>query len=116
VTIVEPGGFRTDWAGSSMSFIEPGEAYRPVLNPMIEHIRGPEQLAAGDPAKAGQVITELADLAEPPLRLPLGSDAVMLIRATDETKIAEIDAWAETSRRTDADDAVQRDFSELARN
>lgn len=116
VTIVEPGGFRTDWAGSSMAFVEPSAAYGPVLNPMLEHIRGPEQLATGDPAKAGRVITELADLAEPPLRLPLGSDAVMLIRATDEAKIAEIDAWAETSRRTDADDAVQRDFGSLARN
>jgi hypothetical protein len=40
----------------------------------------------------------------------------MLIRTTDEAKIAEIDAWAETSRGTDADDAVQRDLSGLTRN
>ena len=56
---------------------------------------------------------QLPDLTEPPLRLPLGSDAVRLIRAADEAKIAEIDRWAELSRSTDADDAVARDLSRL---
>ena len=67
----------------------------------------------GDPAKAAQVILHVADLSDPPLRLPLGSDAVKLIRAADETKIAEIDRWADLSRSTDAEDAVAQDLSRL---
>jgi NAD(P)-dependent dehydrogenase (short-subunit alcohol dehydrogenase family) len=112
VTLVEPGGFRTDWAGSSMKIIEPGEAYQPTLGVLLSIFRSGLR-PAGDPAKAAQVILRVADMDEPPLRLPLGSDAVTMIRAADEAKLAEIAAWEEISRSTDADDAVQPDLSSL---
>ncbi|SIR10313.1 oxidoreductase [Micromonospora avicenniae] len=110
VTIIEPGGFRTDWAGSSMAAIEPGEDYRSTVGYMISHLKEGGPLN-GDPTKGANVIVQVARMPEPPLRLPLGSDAVQLIRAADEAKIAEIDRWRELSVSTDAEDAVHRDLS-----
>lgn len=104
VTIIEPGGFRTDWAGSSMSIVPPGSAYAPVFQPYMTLQTG-EARPNGDPAKAAAAVLTVADMDEPPLRLPLGSDATLLIRAADEAKIAELDKWRELSESTDADDA-----------
>ncbi|WP_203977550.1 SDR family NAD(P)-dependent oxidoreductase [Planotetraspora silvatica] len=112
VTLIEPGGFRTDWAGSSMTVIEPGDAYQQTLGVLLGIFRSGMQ-AAGDPAKAAQVILQVADMDEPPLRLPLGTDAVTLIRQGDEAKLAEIAAWETLSVSTDADDAVHPDLSRL---
>lgn len=111
VTILEPGGFRTDWAGSSMNVVPPGEDYQSTVGWMINSVK--EAVFPGDPARAAQVILQVADLPDPPLRLPLGSDAVRLIRAADEAKIAEIDRWAVLSRSTDAEDAVAQDLSRI---
>jgi NAD(P)-dependent dehydrogenase (short-subunit alcohol dehydrogenase family) len=111
VTILEPGGFRTDWNGSSMDVVPAGEDYRSTVGYMTDFVKG--AVFPGDPAKAAQVILQVAALPDPPLRLPLGSDAVELIRAADEAKIAEIDRWAELSRSTDADDAVAQDLSRI---
>lgn len=112
VTLVEPGGFRTDWAGSSMHIYEPGEAYQDSLGRLLSFWRN-GIVPQGDPAKAAAVILRLADMDEPPLRLPLGSDAVSMIRQADEEKLAEITRWESVSLSTDADDAVRPDLSGL---
>jgi NAD(P)-dependent dehydrogenase (short-subunit alcohol dehydrogenase family) len=39
VTLIEPGGFRTDWGGSSMKVVEPGEDYKETVGNMLTHIR-----------------------------------------------------------------------------
>ena len=109
VTIVEPGGFRTDWAGSSMHTYPAHEDYAESVGAMMALIHGNGHNPVGDPAKAARVIVEVAGMKEPPLRLPLGSDASALIRAGDEARIAEIDRWRELSLSTDADDAVPFD-------
>ncbi len=116
VTIVEPGGFRTDWSGSSMAIVEPSAPYEPTVGMLRDLLRKGNMVSVGDPAKAASVILEVADLDEPPLRLPLGSDAVQLIRAADQAKIAQIDAWQHLSLKTDADDATPFDFSALTTN
>ena len=112
LTIIEPGGFRTDWAGSSMRHFQWGPDYEPSVGMMAKLARGHEPV--GDPAKAAQAIIEVADADEPPLRLPLGNDAVDLIRAGDHAKLAEIDRWEELSRSTDHDDAVPYDLNAIA--
>ncbi|MEV6851214.1 SDR family NAD(P)-dependent oxidoreductase [Actinoplanes sp. NPDC051411] len=101
VTLVEPGEFRTDWAGSSMAVHEPTPPYRPAVGRLLAILHGGVS-PWGDPAKAAQVILRLADMASPPLRLPLGSDAVLTIRAADEEKLAEIARWERLSVSTDA--------------
>jgi NAD(P)-dependent dehydrogenase (short-subunit alcohol dehydrogenase family) len=104
VTLIEPGGFRTDWAGSSMTVHEIRDAYRPTVGPRVEALeRGLPML--GDPTKAAQAILTIADVPEPPLRLLLGTDAYELARAGDLAKIASDEEWKELTLSTDADDA-----------
>ncbi len=115
VTILEPSGFRTDWAGSSMQHVEPGEAYKDTVGAMTSHFRD-NYVPVGDPAKAAQVMIAVTEMAEPPLRLPLGSDAVSYIRAADERKLQQLAEWEELSASTDADDAVYADLSGIVNN
>lgn len=51
VTIIEPGGFRTDWAGSSMSHVEAGEDYQGTVGKLQAYIREKTGTEPGDPAK-----------------------------------------------------------------
>ncbi|MEV6094969.1 oxidoreductase [Nocardia sp. NPDC051981] len=102
VTIIEPGGFRTDWAGTSMRTahaLDPD--YEPTVGAMIRRLRDNHGREDGDPDRAAEVIIELVGLADPPLRLLLGSYA--LERAADilERQSASDQKWAYLSKRTD---------------
>src|SRR6185437_3986400 len=76
VTVLEPGGMRTDWAGSSMRVPPVSEPYQPTVGAMarLHHDLGSAN-ALGDPAKVARVVLDVAAMAEPPLRLILGSEA-----------------------------------------
>jgi NAD(P)-dependent dehydrogenase (short-subunit alcohol dehydrogenase family) len=104
VTIVEPGGFRTDWAGSSMTVHPFNHAYRPTVGVMSEYRDAATPL--GDPVKGAQAILKIASVPEPPLRLLLGSDAFAVARAADEAKIANDEAWKELTLSTDHDEGT----------
>jgi NAD(P)-dependent dehydrogenase (short-subunit alcohol dehydrogenase family) len=101
VTIVEPGGFRTDWGGSSMTVHPIREAYRTTIARMAEYRESATPL--GDPEKAAHAILKIAGVPEPPLRLLLGSDAYASARAADEAKIAADEQWKELTLSTDYD-------------
>ncbi|WP_206916818.1 SDR family NAD(P)-dependent oxidoreductase [Alicyclobacillus suci] len=116
VTLIEPGGFRTDWAGSSMKIIEPGEPYQETVGILLSIFNDAAKAGKrpiGDPKKAANVILQVADMEEPPIWLPLGSDAVTMIRQADELKLAELNKWEALSLSTDADDAIHPDLSKL---
>lgn len=100
VTIVEPGGFRTDWAGSSMTMHEVREAYRPTVGAMAEYRA--RAVALGDPAKGAQAILRIANEEHPPLRILLGSDAYRVAREADEARIASDEAWKALTFSTDS--------------
>ena len=102
-TIVEPGGFRTDWAGSSMTIAELREEYKPTVGALAEYIRARTGKENGDPAKAVQVILQIAGLSEPPRRLLLGSDAVRRAAAVTAERTAEDEKWKQLSLSTDFD-------------
>jgi NAD(P)-dependent dehydrogenase (short-subunit alcohol dehydrogenase family) len=99
VTIVEPGGFSTDWSGDSMTIHDISEAYQPSVGAFSEHRK--TATAAGDPVKAAQAILTIAEVDEPPLRLLLGSDAFAVAREADEAKIANDEKWKELTLSTD---------------
>jgi NAD(P)-dependent dehydrogenase (short-subunit alcohol dehydrogenase family) len=101
VTIVEPGGFRTDWAGSSMTIGDIRPEYEPTVGALAQHVRGHDGKQQGDPVKAAAVLLHIAGLAEPPLRLLLGSDAVHIAEATDLARMAADRRWRELSLSTD---------------
>jgi NAD(P)-dependent dehydrogenase (short-subunit alcohol dehydrogenase family) len=100
VTIIEPGGFATDWAGASMTVHAIRDAYEPTVGLMNRYREG--AVALGDPVKGAQAILKIASLPEPPLRLLLGSDAFAVARAADEERIASDDAWKELTLSTDS--------------
>ena len=105
VTLVEPGGFRTDWGGPSMTVFEPAanSEYTAVLAPMFAARQSYVGNESGDPAKAAQAILTIANDPLPPLRLLLGSDAVYLAEQ-QLAKIAAEDAkWRTLSLSTDFD-------------
>jgi NAD(P)-dependent dehydrogenase (short-subunit alcohol dehydrogenase family) len=106
VVILEPGGFRTDWAGSSMQVATLREEYQPSVGALATYIRANTGKERGDPAKAAQVILKVVDLPEPPLRLLLGSDAVHLAEQITTGRAAEDEKWKHLSLSTDFEDAT----------
>jgi NAD(P)-dependent dehydrogenase (short-subunit alcohol dehydrogenase family) len=100
VTIIEPGGFATDWAGSSMTVHAIRDAYEPTVGLMNRYREG--AVALGDPVKGAQAILKVASVPEPPLRLLLGSDAYKVAREADEARIALDEAWKELTLSTDS--------------
>ena len=101
VTIVEPGAFRTDWGGSSMRILPVSEDYEPTVGEMNRYRRAVDGRQPGDPARAAAIITEIARLDQPPLRLLLGSDALHSAEESARTRAAEAAEWAPVSRSTD---------------
>jgi NAD(P)-dependent dehydrogenase (short-subunit alcohol dehydrogenase family) len=112
VTIVEPGGFRTDWAGSSMRIDQIREEYQATVGSFAQAFRKNADAARGDPAKVAQAVLRIASEKEPPLRLLLGSDAVFLAGVVASTRMAEDAKWKALSVSTDFDGLV--DFAETA--
>lgn len=102
VLIVEPGAFRTHFYDSSLKGADM------TIGDYAETAwkRSPQNAVnqgnqPGDPDKAGDVLIDVLESENPPQRLLLGSDAVRAVRSTLEARIRELDAWAETSARTD---------------
>jgi NAD(P)-dependent dehydrogenase (short-subunit alcohol dehydrogenase family) len=106
VVIVEPGGFRTDWGGSSMRLPAVGADYEQTVGKVNEYRRSVDGAQPGDPERAARIIAGLVDLEEPPLRLLLGSDAVRLAEQASRSRAAEAERWADVSRSTDYDDTT----------
>src|ERR1700682_284734 len=75
VTIVEPGGFRTDFAGSSTELRDGRPEYDSTVGATVRFQRDYDGKQRGDPSKAAVALLHIASLSEPPLRLLLGSDA-----------------------------------------
>jgi NAD(P)-dependent dehydrogenase (short-subunit alcohol dehydrogenase family) len=114
VTVLEPGGMATDWAGSSMHVPPVSEPYQATVGAMAAlHHNGDSPPVLGDPAKVAQVVLAVATMDEPPLRLILGSEAYAYATAA-ATARAESDAkWHHLTVSTDRDDATAADRDPL---
>jgi len=97
VTILEPGGMRTDWAGSSMTVPEPSAPYRPTIGAFAQLVRAASGREATDPKRVAQVVRQLAGRDDAPLRLLLGADAAPIARQSAEELAAADEAWREVS-------------------
>jgi NAD(P)-dependent dehydrogenase (short-subunit alcohol dehydrogenase family) len=104
VTIVEPGAFRTDWAGSSMAIAPVGPDYEATVGAINYRRAGFDRSAPGDPARAARAIIEVVGIDDPPRRLLLGSDALTFAIAKSHEQVAEAERWADLSRSTDFPD------------
>jgi NAD(P)-dependent dehydrogenase (short-subunit alcohol dehydrogenase family) len=101
VTIVEPGGFRTDFAGVSTRITDGNPDYAETVGKTAAMQRAYDGKQPGDPVKAAAVIIAVSKAAEPPLRLVLGSDAYARAERTDAARLAELRALRATSESTD---------------
>jgi hypothetical protein len=101
VTIVEPGGFRTDFAGSSTELSEGHPAYDSTVGATARFQRNYNGKQPGDPKKAAQAIIQLTQERNPPLRLLLGSDAYAAVEKNDLARLEEARIWKELSVSTD---------------
>lgn len=102
VIIVEPSGFRTDWAGRSANeAAETIDDYKETAGAFREMIRGYSGRQPGDPVRAARAIVAAVEAENPPLNLLLGKAALKNARLKLEALQKEFDAWAETSEGTD---------------
>ncbi|MEO3745224.1 oxidoreductase [Plantactinospora sp. B5E13] len=100
VLVVEPGAFRTSFSGAGLVESVPMPAYRATVGPTRAMIKGIDGTQPGDPAKAAAAIRAALAAENPPLRLPLGDDAVDGILDHLAAVSAEVRAWESTSRAT----------------
>jgi NAD(P)-dependent dehydrogenase (short-subunit alcohol dehydrogenase family) len=102
VTAIEPGGFRTDWAGRSMVRAARSIAdYDALIEPIRKRRMELSGWQVGDPAKAAQAMLKVALSDNPPAHLLLGSDAVRLVEEKMKSLQADFDAWKGVSLSTD---------------
>jgi len=101
VTIVEPGGFRTDFAGSSTELHKGRKEYDGTVGAAVRFQRNYDGKQPGDPVKAAAAVIQIAALADPPLRLLLGSDAYAAAEKHTLQIIASDRQWKDLSVSTD---------------
>lgn len=101
VTLVEPGPFRTDFAGRSMAFADPIADYADTpAGALRRRFREQDGVQPGDPARAAAAIAATVRADTAPLRLPLGNEAVTRIRAKLRAQLADLDTCEELSLST----------------
>jgi NAD(P)-dependent dehydrogenase (short-subunit alcohol dehydrogenase family) len=106
VTIVEPGPFRTDWAGRSLKtprvaiadYAQSAGARRAA----VQSYSGTQQ---GDPVRAAEAIIQAVEAAEPPLHLLLGRPAYDMTAAKFKEFAKEMEKWRDVSLGADFPDA-----------
>jgi NAD(P)-dependent dehydrogenase (short-subunit alcohol dehydrogenase family) len=96
VTIVEPGGFATDWAGSSARHAEPMPEYAFVREAAARRRGGH---SPGDPAAAAQALLEIVDADQPPLRVLFGAQAPQLVEGIYARRLQTWKDWEPTAKR-----------------
>ncbi|WP_445713377.1 oxidoreductase [Flavobacterium sp.] len=94
LTIVEPGPFRTNFAGSSFKQADKIIAdYNGTAGAFRERMKQVDGKQEGDPIKASQAIIDIAKLDNPPLRLPLGKIAIVSLTAKLDSVQKDINAY-----------------------
>jgi NAD(P)-dependent dehydrogenase (short-subunit alcohol dehydrogenase family) len=96
VTLIEPGGFSTDWAGSSSKRSEPMPAYADV-RAEAERLRGQRMSKPGDPTASARAVLKIVDAAEPPLRVFFGELPLQLAKADYENRLKTWEEWQPVS-------------------
>jgi NAD(P)-dependent dehydrogenase (short-subunit alcohol dehydrogenase family) len=112
VTVLEPGGMATDWAGSSMEVPPISAPYQETVGAMAA-MHDSATLALGDPAKVAMVVLQVAAMDDPPLRLILGSEAYTYAAAAAERQAESDRRYRELSASTDRDGATDAERDPL---
>jgi len=105
VTIVEPGGYATEWGGPSAKRATPLPAYDGA-HAAVAQFRSSN--TPGDPDATGPAILKVVDAAEPPLRVFFGATGLAMTRAEYARRIETWEAWNEVSLEAQGDLAAKR--------
>lgn len=104
VTVVEPGAFRTDFAGRSLTQSSTViDDYADTAGKRRKEHDTAHGTQPGDPAKAAKAIIAAVESDEPPAFLLLGNDALKTYRRLAEARLETIEAWERLSTSTDID-------------
>ena len=102
VTNVEPGPFRTEWAGSSAAYDNTKiEDYESTVGERIRGLQGLSGNQPGDPEKAADAIYKLAQLEEAPVHLPLGKIAYEVFGKVNNGLIEELAKFEHLGKECD---------------
>ncbi|MFK4098335.1 SDR family NAD(P)-dependent oxidoreductase [Streptomyces violaceoruber] len=101
VMVVEPSGFATDWAGSSMTVQPVPAEYEETVGLMNRRMRQSDAGTAGDPRRAAAIIVGAARRDNPPSHLLLGVNAVEMATEHSRHRLAEASRWEGVSRSAD---------------
>ncbi|MFB4296156.1 SDR family NAD(P)-dependent oxidoreductase [Actinomadura sp. NTSP31] len=116
VTVLEPGGMRTDWAGSSMRIDPVRPEYAETVGAMAARHGDGSVTSASDPAKVARLVLDVVALDDPPLRLLAGVDAYTYATAAGRALLAEDERWRGLSESTTADEATAAHLDPLGRS
>lgn len=109
LTLVEPGNFRTEFAGdANMRPTKRLDAYRHVIAPIEDFLYGQNGKQPGDPAKAADAMITVVNDPNPPRHLVLGGDAYDILDRTMAARMADIDRYRELGHKTDFEGAEVR--------
>jgi NAD(P)-dependent dehydrogenase (short-subunit alcohol dehydrogenase family) len=109
VTLVEPGNFRTEFAGDvNMRPTQPLQAYRSQIAPIEDFLYGQDGRQPGDPAKAAEAMIAVVEDKTPPRRLVLGPDAYAVLDRTYAARAADISRYRSLGEATNYPDAEVR--------
>ena len=102
VTCIEPGPFRTDWAGRSL-VQTPNQIgdYAATAGARLKGTAAASGNQPGDPVRAAQAMIEITQSANPPQHLVLGAFGIEAVTTKLRTTLAEIEAWRATGLATD---------------
>ena len=99
--VVEPGAFRTDFAGRSLQQSATViDDYADTAGPRRKENDTTHGTQPGDPARAAEVLIDAVGSTEPPLLLLLGADAVEVVRQELDDKRRDVDTWEKLSTST----------------
>ena len=101
VLVVEPSGFRTDWAGASMVVHDAPDTYAETVGAMNARIRQSTGGPAGDPVRAAEILVRVAKRHDIPEHLPLGVTAAEGSVQLDRRLLDDDLRWRRVSRSAD---------------
>jgi NAD(P)-dependent dehydrogenase (short-subunit alcohol dehydrogenase family) len=110
VMVVEPSGFATDWAGSSMTIHDIPADYDSTIGAMHRLVRASTGGPAGDPARAAEIIVRAAQRDNPPGHLLLGANAADMALGYSRRQLDEANRWAAVSRSADFEAPYPAEF------
>ncbi len=102
VTCVEPGPFRTDWAGRSLKQTPNRIAdYAETAGARLKATADASGKQAGDPVRAAEAMIRITEMADPPRHFVLGAFGMDAVTTRLKQRLAEIESLREASLATD---------------